>query len=121
MYFRHICSHHTLKPPLVLSPYSTSFTHTFLIVTPSISHFRHDTNYTTEPPTVSTIFPTLSHYDHLQVLPVNVSNILVLSIIISTIFSSLLHYEHPPVLSETIMIIIFTFIIIIIIIIIITH
>ena len=74
---------------LVLSPYPTCFFNIFLIAVPTISHSWHHTNYTTEPPTANTIFPTLSHYEHPQVLPVNQSNIFVLSIIISTIFS---HY-----------------------------
>ena len=51
------------------------FPSTFLIATPSINHSRHHTDYTTEPPTLSTIFLTLSHYEHPQVLPVNLSNI----------------------------------------------
>ena len=46
--------------------------------------YWHFTNYTTEPLIISTIFPTLSHYEHPQVLPVNVSNI----------FSIVNNYKH---------------------------
>ena len=107
----HLSSHHSLKLP----PLSFHHTHQFHqhLSYGHIRHYRHHTNYTTEPPTVSTIFPTLSHYDHPQVLPVNVSNIFcIVNNYKHYFFPTLLHYEHPPVLLETIKIIIVTFIII---------
>ena len=83
---------------------STSFTYTFFIATLSISHCQHYINYTTEPPTVSTIFLILSHYDYPQVLPVNVSNIFSIINNYKHYFFTLSHNEHLIVLSETIMI-----------------
>ena len=57
---------------LFILPYITCFTKTFLIFTQSISHYRHHINYAIEPPTISTIFLTLTHFEHPEVLLVNV-------------------------------------------------
>ena len=108
IYFGHLYLHYFL---LVFSPHLPYFSNIFLIITPSTSYYRHHTNYTIEPPTVSIIFLTLSH-ERPQVSPVNVSNILVLSIIISTNFFTLLHYKHT--LSKTIITISVSFIFVII-------
>ena len=94
IYFCHLRSHHSLNPPIVLSPYPTSLTNTFLIAIRSINHCRHHTNYATEPPTVSTIFSTR------QVSPVNVSNIFSIVNNYKHYFSTLMHCEPPPVLSK---------------------
>ena len=51
IYFCHLCPHHSAKLP------PCSFT---LHLFPQyLSYYRHHTNYTTEPPTVCTIFPKL--------------------------------------------------------------
>ena len=87
---------------------------TFLIATSSISHNRCHTNYSTEPPTVSIIFPTLSHYEYPRVLPENMSDIFsIINNYMHYCFTSL-HYKHSSVLSKAIMFIIVTKILIII-------
>ena len=78
----------------------------------NIYKYGKHANYTTEPPTVSTIFATLSHYEHPQVLLVNLSNIFSIVNNYKHYFFILLHYKYPSVMSKTIMIIIVTFIII---------
>ena len=85
--------------------------YTFLTATPTINHSRHHNNYATEPSTVSKIFLTLSHYEHPKVLPVNGSNILVLSRIISTIFSHYCIINTHKFCQKTIMTITINFII----------
>ena len=64
IYFRHLYSHYLLKlPPCLFIIFHLFFQH-LSYFQPTIRHYRHHTSYITEPPTVSTIFLTLSHYKH---------------------------------------------------------
>ena len=96
-----------------ISPFAFPLTHLFhntFFAASSIIHYRHHTNYPTEPPTGSTIFPMLPYYDHAQILQLSVNNIFNIFNNFKYYFS--FHYEPPLVLTETVMIIIDTIIII---------
>ena len=74
IYFCHLCPHYLLK----LHPCPFIVSHLFLQQF-SYCHTIHcqlltQTNFTTEPATIRNIFLTLSHYEHSQVLSVNLSN-----------------------------------------------
>ena len=100
--YLHIFQYSTfIWPPqdfsLAFSLYPTSFINNFLITSSSTIHYRYNNTYPTELPTVGTIFPTLSHPDNQEILPINVNDIFNISQWLWVLFFHIITLRAPTI------------------------